>query len=451
MKFICSLILITGLIPLTSALASPPGNAASAAEKSTSSVADSTPKSYRAKKRVPTMRNRVYSQLARAQGLADEGNIDVGLAVLAEMKSRLDSLNGYERAMLFNFYGFIYYGDDDIAKALASFNEVVIDEKSIPDALLLSTLYSLAQLSMQQQNYRQAIVYLEQWQRVSPEELNAGQQILFAQAHYQNQAFERSLVFINKALSQLAQENKTPKENWLTLQRAVYYELKQPKQVTQVLEELVRYYDKAQYWLQLSAMYGEIGQEDKQMAVMEAAYQAGYVTKSTDIIMLAQLYLFHGAPYKSAAVLQDAIEQGGLFADEYNLSMLARAYLAAAEYDKAIKVLVRASDIAPSGKHDVLLAQTYLNTEQWQAAINSAKLALARYGSQKQTRDTNVKDIANMHLIQGMANFNLKRFETSLTAFSQAAQFVSTKKSALQWSKYVEREQHYQVQLAMLN
>ena len=57
-----------------------------------------------------------------------------------------------------------------------------------------------------------------------------------------------------------------------------------------------------------------------------------------------------------------------------------------------------------------------------------------------------------MHLILGMANFNLKNFERSLTAFAKASKFISTKKTALQWGKYVEREQQqHKVQLAMLN
>ena len=314
---------------------------------------------------------------------------------------------------------------------MPSFNQVVADKSSIPNSLLISTLYSLAQLSMQQQAYSQAIAYLEKWQQVSPNKLNADQQILFAQAHYQNKAFEQSLVYINAALALVEQDNKIPKENWLTLQRAVYYELKKPAQVTQVLAQLVRYYDKGQYWLQLSAMYGEIGAEDKQMAVMEAAYQAGYVTKSSDILMLSQLYLFHGAPYKSAAVLEQAIAQGSIFADEDNLNVLARAYLAAKEDEQAIKVLLRVSHIAHSGKHDALLAQTYLNTQQWQAAIDASNLALARYAENKQGTQSKVKDIANMHLILGMANFNLKSFDRSLAAFSKASKFVSTKKNSV--------------------
>ena len=110
------------------------------------------------------------------------------------------------------------------------------------------------------------------------------------------------------------------------------------------------------------------------------------------------------------------------------------------------------SDIAQSGEHDALLAQTYLNTEQWQAAINSATLALTRYAENKKGKVNKVKELANMHLILGMANFNLKKYDRSLASFAKASQFITTKKTALQWGKYVEREQqHHKVQLAMLN
>ena len=214
----------------------------------------------------------------------------------------------------------------------------------------------------------------------------------------------------------------------------------------------MRLYSKPQYWLQLSAMYGEIGEEAKQMAVMETAYQAGYVTKSNDIITLSQLYLFHGAPYKSADVLESAIETGSIFADEKNLTMLANAYLIAKEEGKAINVLIRLSDIAPTGQHDALLAQTYLNSEQWQPAISAAKVALSRLAESKVKQSITGKDTANMYLILGMAHFNLKKFDASLAAFNNAEKFSSTKKTANQWGKYVEREKaHHDMKLAMLN
>ena len=406
-------------------------------------------KSYRATKKVPAMRNRVYTQLARAQKLNDEGDKEAGLAVLANVEEKVDSLNGYEQAMLYNFYGFMYYANDDINHAILSFNKVISNEAVIPDSLLLSTRYSLAQLSMQQQDYSSALRHLTAWKNANKKPLMASQEMLFAQMYYQDKQYINSLIHIENAIKITKTEQKTPKENWLILKRAVHYELEQPKKVTQVLEQLVRLYSKPKYWLQLAGMYGEIGQENRQISVMEAAYQAGNVTKSNDIITLAQLYQFHGAPYKAATLLGEAIEQGIVDAQEKNLDLLARSYLSAKEFTKAIKVLNQLSQLSESGQYDALLAQTYLNTEQWQYALTSADKAITK------SKDDNEKAyLGNMYLVKGMANFNLKVFDESLSAFALAEQVANIKKTAQQWKKYVVRErnsfQQQKLRLAML-
>lgn len=391
--------------------------------------------------KVPAMRNRVYAQLARAQKLADEGGKQAGLDVLDEVKNRIDSLNSYEKAMLWNFYGFMYYSDDDLDSAIESF-EKVIAEVAIPEPLRLSTLYSLAQLSMQQQKYSETLTYLKAWQKVNTKDLTGDQHILFAQVYYQDKQFSPSLVAINKAIDEAILKDKQPKENWLILQRANYYELKQPKKVTEVLESLVKYYEKPQYWLQLSGMYGEIGQEDKQLAAMETAWQAGYVTKPQDIVTLAQLYRFNGVPYKAATLLNDAISEGKVVANERNYEMLAQSFLAAKNDKEAIPALINASEIADSGKFDAQLAQAYLNTEKWHLAIKSADRALKRGGIERE---------GDMHLVIGMSYFNLEQFDQSLEALKDAEKIPSSAKVASQWYKYVKREQVQHAQLAMLN
>ena len=407
-------------------------------------------KSYKSSKKVPAMRNRVYTQLARAQGLADEGKKAEGFAALDDVKDRLDSLNAYEQAMLFNFYGFMYYADDNVEQAIASFTKVISDEASIPDSLVISTRYSLAQLSMQQQDFTSALAHLMAWKKVNPKPLSANQEMLFAQVYYQDKQFIDSLIHIENAIQQVTSQNKLPKENWLILKRATHYELAQPEKVTQVVEQLVRLYDKPQYWLQLAGMYGEIGEEEKQVAVMEAAFQAGYVTKSSDIITLVQLYQFHGAPYKAAKLLSAAIDDGTVIAKEKNLEILSRAYMNAKEPEKAIVVLTKLTELSESGQNEALLAQIYLNDEKWQLAIEFADKAI-----EKSVADEDTSYLGNMYLAKGMANFNLHHFDQSLLAFTKAQQLPKIKKTAQQWLKYVEREQdayqrQQQMRLAML-
>jgi len=301
-------------------------------------------------------------------------------------------------------------------------------------------LYSLAQLAMQQQNYQQALAFLTQWRQENKHALTPEQQMLFAQVYYQDKQYSSALHYVNKAISTVEKKKALPKENWLILQRAAYYELKQPKKVTQVLEKMVRLFNKPQYWLQLVAMYGEIGQENKQLAVMEAAYQAGYVKKEADIIMLAQLYSYHGTPYKSAKLLSTLLDKGELKPTESNLNLLAQAYLLAKNEQKALPILKQLSVIAEKGKYDAQLAQTYLNQEQWQLAINAANAAIKHSALSQQGK---------MYLVKGMAYFNLQKFEQSLNAFQQALKSQNSKKVAQQWLKYVEREKSYQQRIAM--
>ncbi|WP_448569019.1 tetratricopeptide repeat protein [Thalassotalea ganghwensis] len=390
--------------------------------------------------RVPAMRNRVYTQLARAQQVADAGDKAGGLAILDEVKDKIDSLNSYEVAMLWNFYGFMHYGNENLDGAINSFENVVA-QQAIPSSLRLATLYSLSQLSMQQQNFKQSLAYLEQWQAINSKPLNADQHITFAQIYYQDKQFQQSLTSVKQAIALKEQQGEIAKENWLTLLRANFYELKQPVEVTEVMEQLVKHYPKPEYWLQLAAMYGEIGKEDKQLAVMETAYQAGYIEKSQDILALAQLYRYHQVPYKAAVLLEKAIDSGQVVANERNLESLALAYISAKDDKKAIPVLQQAAKIAETGKFDVMLAQSFLNLEMWQEAIDSADNALERGG---------IKREGDMHLVLGMSYFNIGNFEQSLIAFNQAQDIASSEKTAKQWYKYVEREQGQQQRLAML-
>ena len=87
----------------------------------TEAVAQEQKASEKKTRRVPTLRGKVYEQLARAQAAADEsGDVEEALAILGEVEEKSYSMNAYEKAMMYNFYGFIYYNDEDYDKALLS-------------------------------------------------------------------------------------------------------------------------------------------------------------------------------------------------------------------------------------------------------------------------------------------------------------------------------------------
>ncbi len=381
-------------------------------------------------RRTPALRAKVYEQLARAQALADEDKTAEAIEALNSVKERSSSMNSYELAMMYNFYGFIYYNDEKYDEAIAAF-EKVVEQQPIPESFELSTLFSLAQLHMMQGNYDKTLSFLERWEALNPGEIPAKNYLIKAQAMYQMKDFERASRFINQAVEMVEAEGKIPEENWYVLQRAVYYELKQPENVRDVLVKMVRHYNQDQYWVQLAGMYGELGEEKKQLAILEAAYQQDYITSSSDLFNLAQLYYYHQAPVKGARLMEQAMADGTLERNLRNLKFLANCWSLAKEHEKAIPVLTSAAELSSDGELDAQLGQLYLNMEQWDKAIDAASRSLEK---------GELRNPGMSHLVMGMAYFNQKRFNDALNQLAKAEEYDNSRRMAQQWGRYVESE-----------
>ncbi|GAC15808.1 tetratricopeptide repeat protein [Aliiglaciecola lipolytica] len=390
-------------------------------------------------RRTPALRTRVYDQLARAQKVADEGNTAEALEILDIVKSKDSSMNSYELAMMYNFYGFIYYNVEDYDKAIEAF-ETVVEQQPIPESFEQSTLFSLAQLQMMRGNYDKTIQYLERWESLQAGKLPVKNLVLKAQAMYQKKDYQAASGYINEAILQQenSEEGYKVDENWYVLQRAIYYELKQPVQVTKVLEKMVKLFDRPEYWVQLAGMYGELGEEKKQLAILEAAYQSDYVTKASDIFNLAQLYYYHQAPYKGARLMEQAMQDGVLEKNLRNLKFLAQTWTLAKENEKAVPVMRSAAALSEDGELDAQLAQILLNMDRFEDAIESATKALEKGG---------LRNVGTTHLVLGMSYFNQKRYVDALNQLAEAEKHATSRGMAQQWRKFVQNEKSTSEQL----
>lgn len=391
-------------------------------------------------KRVPALREQVYSQLARAQELADNGNVTAGLAALKNVESKLTSMNSYERAMLWNFYGYMYYGKDQLTEAIYYFAKVV-DEDPIPDALKQNTLFSLAQLSLGQGDFSETLAYLERWQQIVGDDNAQKADVLRAQALYQKGDYEQALAPIERAIETAEQNGGAGDENWYVLQRAIHYELGQTAAVAVVFEKMIKHFNKPEYWVQLAGVYGQLGKDEQQLAMLEAAYQQGFLTKGQDLQMLVQSYFFGGIPYKAGKVMEQALADGKLEANLRNLKLLAQSWIAARETDRAVAALERAAELSSDGELDAQRAQVLLNAERYPQAIAAAEMAL---------RKGNLEKPGTLHLVIGMAELEQKNFNPALRAFAKAKAFEDARKAAAQWERYATSEKEQAERLKQL-
>ncbi|MGY0625891.1 MAG: tetratricopeptide repeat protein [Paraglaciecola chathamensis] len=393
--------------------------------------------SKRETRRTPALRVKVYDQLSRSQSLADEGKTDEALEALENVKSKASSMNSYELAMMYNFYGFIYYNVERFDEAITAF-ETVVEQQPIPESFELSTLFSLAQLHMMRGNFDKTVAFLERWETlnaaVNPNsEIPAKNYVLKAQAMYQQKSYDKSAAYIEKAIELVEAEDDIPDENWYVLQRAVYYELKQSEKVKDVLLKLVKHFDEPKYWVQLGGMYGELGEEKKQLAILETAYQQGYIESGSDMFNLAQLYYYHQMPFKGARLIEQGFESGALDKNLKNLKFLSQCWVLAKENEEAVPIMKAAADLSDDGELDAQLGQIYLNMEKWQQAITASEAALEKGG---------LRNEGTVHLVKGMAFFNVGQYNDALNELAEAEKFKSSKGMAQQWSKFVETEKN---------
>ena len=204
------------------------------------------------------------------------------------------------------------------------------------------------------------------------------------------------------------------------------------EQVAAVLEDLVRFYNKPEYWVQLAGVYGQLDEHQKQLAVLEAAYQLGYLTTEAELLNLAQTYFFNEVPFKAGQLIETGLQQGTIAPTLATLQLMAQAWVAARETDKANEALLAAAKLSDTGELDAQRATLLLNTERYDEALVAARHALAK-GQLRQP--------GMMYLVIGMAELNLANFNAALQAFALAKQYEDAQQLANQWEQFTQAEQ----------
>lgn len=382
-------------------------------------------------RKTPALRNDVYEKLAEAQKLAEAGKPRQALAELDALRDSQGRrrLNSYELANLHNFYAFVYFQQEQYARAVQSYRQVLA-QPDLPQAMAESTHYALAQLYFAQEDYGQAVRSLQEWFRLA-QNPQPDAYILLAQAYYQNKQYDAALRNVEQGMRLAAQAGKPAKENWYLLMRALYYDKGDLKKVVWVLEELLRRWPKKEYLVQLSGMYGELGNERGQVAAMECAYVMGWLQQEQELLNMAYLFIATDTPYKAAGVLEQGLARKAIQPTAQNYELLGSALRTAQERQRAIPALRRAAELDDDGEPWVLLANIYLDLDDYGKAVEAAEAALRRGG---------LKWPEDVRLVLGMALFHQGQLDAARRQFELAVKSPRSAKSAADWLRYLDAE-----------
>jgi len=367
-----------------------------------------------------------FKRLQRALNYLDGDKFERGLDILLRLEKTTKN-RPYELAQVQQNIAFAYAQKGDYKNSIVYF-EKVLAKKNLPAGPTLMGMYTLAQLLMTVEKYRQGIEVLKKWFSFV-EKPGASAYALMATALSETKQKREALKFIDKGISL----SLRPKENWLQFSVSLNFELKKYHQAIHSLEILTSLYpNKKQYWKQLSGAYFQVSNVKKALATLELAQKWGHLTEEAEILNLASLYLARKIPYRAALIIEHFMKKKVIGKTQKNYEILAQSWMMAEEVDRALEPMQQAAALSKNGKSYAQLGQIYIEREQWDKAIESLNLALKRNG---------MKTPAKVHLLLGIAYFNLKNVGRSVSYFDLAKLDRSTQKQATQWSALVLSQQ----------
>ena len=444
-------------------------------------------KSKRKTKKTGAMTEKVAKKLQVAQEAIEAEQLEEGIEILNEILE-LRRLTDYERAQVNYFFAYVAYLKEDYRGAINYYSKV-LQEEEVPEGLLSSARYTIAQLWFQLEEWEKAIRAVDDL-LVNSESPRPDLYILKGSALYQLKKYTEMIPVIRAAIDlseqrnpfriqslqgnikSVADENRVTydksgeteinyprlvriitiklkedltklsnrerdieqkkaieesivdldrsvanlaigptKENWWLLLRAAHFELDDIKNVRVILERLLIEWPKKEYWTQLSAVYGQLQFDDKQISSYRTAYEEGFLVRSNELVQMAQLYLSMEVPYKAAVILQKGVDAGQVDLEVKNWRLLSQAWFLAQDDQMAIAALREAAKLSDDGELDIRLARSLANIANFEGCVNSATTAIGK-GDLKRDDES--------YITLGMCQFEVASYEGSKESFGFA-------------------------------
>jgi len=389
-------------------------------------------------------------------------DMETVVEILTELRSDQENLKSYDRSVMWNSWGYVYFVEGKYDQAMQAYDNV-INEPEVTLPIRNAALFTLAQLNLVKENYAKGISLILQWMD-EVETVTAQAWSLLGQAYYQQGNFKKAMSSMKTAISMSEEEGYKPKENWYVIVAACIGELKKEigeknalLQQLDIYEILVNLYPKKLYFIQLGGTYGQLGRERDYMITLKAAHSKDLLDKESEYLVLAQLLLLNNNPFWAAQVLVSGqkkittyqetvkdkvtgkeikVDKTGpvVKSNEKNLKLLADSWRMAQEIEKAIPVLEQAAALSKDGKSYVLLGNLYLSEDKLNEAVDAIKKGLKK---------GKIDKLSQVHLTLGQAYFELQKFDAAKKEFRIAARDKDKqiKTTANNWIKYTENEE----------
>jgi len=368
----------------------------------------------------------------------DQKNLNEGLdAVNAGDKAKAQQMlqpiidsskSKYAQALALQGMASLHYNDGDYKGAISSLQRSLA-LGVMPNDTYFQLMYMLAQFQMADEQYQPALDTIAKWRAEGKKE-TADSYALEGNAEYRLGKYPEAIASINKAKSL----TDKPQPTWDQILMASYAESGQDEKAAELAKN------------QLSSNPGDPNALNNAVAVlmqahkypeaiqmMEKARAEGKLSKDTQYVNLAKLYLVTGqesadpAPNatKAQQVLEEGMSKGVVKPDAETYVLLGQSAEIANNIDKAIGYYNKAQPLATDGEAALRAGRLLLSENKYSQAKGLIQQAL----------DKGVKHKGTAYMLLAESERGLKNKPAAIAAMKKAAQDPETAAKAKDWLK----------------
>ena len=368
----------------------------------------------------------------------DQKNLNEGLdAVNAGDKAKAQQMlqpiidsskSKYAQALALQGMASLHYNDGDYKGAISSLQRSLA-LGVMPNDTYFQLMYMLAQFQMADEQYQPALDTIAKWRAEGKKE-TADSYALEGNAEYRLGKYPEAIASINKAKSL----TDKPQPTWDQILMASYAESGQDEKAAELAKN------------QLSSNPGDPNALNNAVAVlmqahkypeaiqmMEKARAEGKLSKDTQYVNLAKLYLVTGqesadpAPNatKAQQVLEEGMSKGVVKPDAETYVLLGQSAEIANNIDKAIGYYNKAQPIATDGEAALRAGRLLLSENKYSQAKGLIQQAI----------DKGVKHKGTAYMLLAESERGLKNKPAAIAAMKKAAQDPETAAKAKDWLK----------------
>ena len=89
-------------------------------------------------------------------------DMETVVKILTDLRNEKDSLKSYDRSVMWNSWGYVYFSEGEYNLAMQAY-ENVLNEPEVTIPIRVSALLTLAQLNLVQENYARGVELILQW------------------------------------------------------------------------------------------------------------------------------------------------------------------------------------------------------------------------------------------------------------------------------------------------